>query len=224
MDSFPQSAHAGLRQRQKVARHRRIVTAARRLFARKGYGPTAMEHVATAAGLAVGTLYNYFPSKSDLLAAIIRRETEQMLERGRRVLAGPLDDPISALESLADIFIDDFAAADRALWRELLGAAFAQPASIGVRVFESDAQLVALASRLIAMFQARGALAAELDATRAATVLYGVCFTWLNAYLMNDNVDVETIRAEIHRGIEIAARGMLPRPGTSGGADRGDDR
>ena len=45
-----------------------------------------MEDVAARAGLAVGTIYNYFPSKSDLLLAIIRRETESLVARGQKIL------------------------------------------------------------------------------------------------------------------------------------------
>ncbi len=202
---------AGRRERQKLSRRRRIVTAARRLFARRGYGATAIEDVAAAAGLAVGTVYNYFPSKGDLLAAIIRRETEKMIECGRRVLDEPPADPVAAITAMADIFIGDFVDADRALWRELMSAALSQPATVGRRLFESDAQLVALAADLIQRFQARSALAADLDPMRTATVLYGICFTWVNAYLMNDAVSIEMARDEIHRGIEIVACGMLSR-------------
>jgi AcrR family transcriptional regulator len=202
---------AGRRERQKITRRRRIVTAARRLFARRGYGATAIEDVAAAAGLAVGTVYNYFPSKGDLLAAIIRRETEKLIASGRGVLDAPSADPVAAIIAMADIFIGDFADADRALWRELMSAALSQPETVGRRLFQSDAQLVALAAQLIERFQARGALAAALNPIRAATVLYGICFTWINAYLMNDAVSIEMAREEIHRGIETVARGLLPR-------------
>ncbi len=211
MGSVITQTPAGRRERQKITRRRRIVTAARRLFARRGYGATAIEHVAAAAGLAVGTVYNYFPSKSDLLAAIIRRETEQLVERGRHVVDNPPSDPIAAITAMADIFIGDFVEADRALWRELMSEALSQPLTVGRRLFESDAQLIALAAQLIERFQARGALAAGLNPMRAATVLYGICFTWINAYLMNDAVSIEMARDESHRGIEIVARGMLPR-------------
>ena len=68
----------GRRDRQKQEREHRIVQAAGELFARKGYSDVAMEDVAARAGLAVGTIYNYFPSKSALLLAIVRRETESL--------------------------------------------------------------------------------------------------------------------------------------------------
>ena len=75
MDSSFETRGAGLRARQKQERERRILKAAEQLFARKGFAGVAMEDVAARAGLAVGTLYNYFPSKLALLLAILRRET-----------------------------------------------------------------------------------------------------------------------------------------------------
>ena len=45
----------------------------------------------------------------------------------------------------------------------------------------------------------------------AATVLYGVCFTWMTAYLMNDAISAEMVRNEIRRGTAIAMRGLFPR-------------
>ena len=83
MDSSLEKRPVGLRDRQKQQRERRIVKAAEKLFARKGYAEVAMEDVAASAGLAVGTIYNYFPSKSALLLAIVRSETESLLARGR---------------------------------------------------------------------------------------------------------------------------------------------
>ena len=46
----------------------------------------------------------------------------------------------------------------------------------------------------------------------AATVLYGVCFTWMTAYLMNDAISAEMVRNEIRRGTAIAMRGLFPAP------------
>ena len=48
---------------------------------------------------------------------------------------------------------------------------------------------------------------------KAATVLYGVCFTWMTAYLMNDQISAEMVRHEIRRGTAIAMRGLFPLTG-----------
>ena len=215
MDSSLTSRPLGRRGRQKQDRAHRIVKAAERLFARKGYPEVAMEDVAARAGLAVGTIYNYFPSKSALLLAIVRRETESLLARGQKILDDPPRDPVEAVSAFIEIFLEDFTRDDRRLWRELFGAAIADPSVVGRRLFEGDAQLVLQLASLLEHYRTCGDLASNLEPIPAATVLYSVCFTWMTAYLMNDAISAEMVRNEIRRGTAIAMRGLFPRAGAT---------
>jgi AcrR family transcriptional regulator len=199
----------GLRDRQKQERERRIVKAAEKLFARKGYAEVAMEDVAARAGLAVGTIYNYFPSKSDLLLAVVRRETESLVARGRKILDLPPRDPVKGVSAFTEIFLEDFTRDDRRLWRELFGAAIAEPSTVGRRLFEADAQLVSQLASLLEQYRSSGVLASNMEPIPAATVLYSVCFTWMSAYLMNDAITSEIVGNEIRRGTAIAMRGLF---------------
>ncbi len=211
MDSSLTASAHGRRDRQKRERERRIVNAAQRLFARRGYDGVAMEEVAAAAGLAVGTIYNYFPSKSVLLLAIVRRETESLLARGKRIVDHPPRDPLAAVSALTEIFLDDFTRDDRRLWRELFGAAIAAPSTVGQRLFEADTRLVTQLASLLEQYRGKGLLASDIEPLPAATVLYSVCFTWMTAYLMNDRISANMVRNEIRRGTAIAMRGLFPR-------------
>ncbi|MGH7778672.1 MAG: TetR/AcrR family transcriptional regulator [Candidatus Binataceae bacterium] len=201
----------GLRERQKLGRERRIVRAAARLFVRPGYAVTSMEDIAVKAKLAVGTIYNYFPSKPDLLLAIARRETEELVARGHEIAASASGDPVVAIIAVADILLDGFMTDDRWLWRELLAAAIADPRRIGQRMFELDVRIVALLAELVENFKSRGAIGSEIEAMRAATVIYGIALTWINAWMLNDDMTPATAREEIHRGIEIACNGIVGR-------------
>jgi AcrR family transcriptional regulator len=213
MDSSLIPQTTGRRDRQKRERERRIVKAAERLFARNGFAGVAMEDVAERAGLAVGTLYNYFPSKSGLLLAILRRETDSLLARGQKILDDPARDPLAAVSAFTEIFVDDFMREDRRLWREMFGAAIADPSLVGQRLFEADAQLVRQLATLLDRYRSLGVLEGDIEATPAATVVYAVCFTWMTAYLMNDEISAELVRDEIRSGVAIAMRGALPRSG-----------
>ncbi|MET8832705.1 TetR/AcrR family transcriptional regulator [Micromonospora sp. NPDC004540] len=53
-----------------AARRRQILDAARRCFRRDGFHNTSMQDVIKEAGLSVGAVYRYFPSKNDLITAI----------------------------------------------------------------------------------------------------------------------------------------------------------
>lgn len=59
------------RQRRKNARPHELLEAALNLFVEKGFAATSAEAVAQRAGVSKGTLYLYYPSKEELLKAVI---------------------------------------------------------------------------------------------------------------------------------------------------------
>ena len=58
-----------------------ILETAAELFARDGYQRTTVADVASAAGVSLGTVYQYFRDRSDLVAALVHASVARMLER-----------------------------------------------------------------------------------------------------------------------------------------------
>ncbi len=54
----------------KAARREEILAAARRVFAKRGFRGTTIADIAEEAGIALGTIYLYFPSKQEVFAAL----------------------------------------------------------------------------------------------------------------------------------------------------------
>jgi AcrR family transcriptional regulator len=198
------------REQQKRDRERRILRTAARLFGTKGYAETTMEDVAASADLAVGTLYNYFRSKPELLLAILRRETEDLLAAGQQVVDDPPDDPADAIAALIETYLGLFEHHGRKLWRDLLAAAIADPGTIGAAAFQADLRLIAQLSLLLEKLQARGLLGAHVEPGRAAITIYSIYFTWFSVFLVGEDVTIERLHQEIRRGTEIAMCGLLP--------------
>src|SRR6476646_4778233 len=59
----------------KAETRQRILEAARQLFAANGYEASTTREIADAAGIANGTLFNYFPNKEAILAALVASVT-----------------------------------------------------------------------------------------------------------------------------------------------------
>ena len=59
------------RDRQALARREHILETALKLFARHGFDGTSTKQIAQAAGIAEGLIFHYFPSKDDLLSAVL---------------------------------------------------------------------------------------------------------------------------------------------------------
>ncbi len=72
---------------RRAAVHGRIVSAARELIAEGGYVAAQMSAVADRAGVAVGTVYRHFPSKSDLFAEVFREASQREVDAMRRAAA-----------------------------------------------------------------------------------------------------------------------------------------
>lgn len=66
----------GVRSRNQHQRRKRIVQAAAALASRGGVEAMQMRTVAERAGVALGTLYRYFPSKMDLVVAVVSEELD----------------------------------------------------------------------------------------------------------------------------------------------------
>lgn len=66
-------ADSELRKKQLTEqREEQILKAALEVFARKGYGAASIPEIAEVAGVAVGTIYNYYPSKRELFIAVMK--------------------------------------------------------------------------------------------------------------------------------------------------------
>jgi AcrR family transcriptional regulator len=74
----------GRRETKKESTRRRILEVSLQLFQRQGFGRTTMRDVARKAGIALGTTYNYFPTKEHLALYFFERALEAVMERYRR--------------------------------------------------------------------------------------------------------------------------------------------
>lgn len=101
----------------------RILDTALALMGEQGASPTSMRQLAGACDINVATLYHYFPSKSDLLRAVI--EERGYGEELDSMVAPPVPHqgaPIDRLSNLLE-FVAREALAAEVVWRLMLGEA-----------------------------------------------------------------------------------------------------
>ena len=199
---------AGARERQKAQREARILKAAEALFVRRGFAATGMQEIAIRAKLAVGTLYNYFPSKSRILRAIIERDTAEALLAGEEVIKRPPSDPVVAVQALLARAGAPYERHDRVLWRDAMCAALSDP-EIGSGILGSDFRVIGLLASLLRELATRGQLRPELDEGRAAIALYSAFITWFLAYVTDDAVALDDVRNELDASVALVMHGLL---------------
>jgi AcrR family transcriptional regulator len=84
-----------------------LVEATARILVREGFEKTSTNRIAEIAGVSVGSLYQYFPSKEALVAAVIDRHNEEIMGIVRAALTEVADMPIEkAVRRLVTVAIE----------------------------------------------------------------------------------------------------------------------
>ena len=155
--------------RRLAARHAAIIGAARQAASEGGMAAVQIAPVALKAGIAAGTVYRYFPGKSDLVAALLSEISTREIAALRHAADGA-PGPLSALSAAIMTF------AMRALrQRRLTFAAIAEPIDA-----ELDAARIAFRKGVAAEFASLIAVATagkhlpEQDAALSAAALVGL--------------------------------------------------
>jgi AcrR family transcriptional regulator len=138
--------------RRQAVRQAKIVDAARQVAAEGGMGAVQIVPIAERAGIATGTVYRYFPSKTELVTGVVKAISDEEIAAVRNA-ARAAPGPVSALAASIATF------AARALRnRRLAWAVIAEPV-------DADIEKVRLAYRR--------ALADELQSRIAAAIKAG---------------------------------------------------
>src|SRR5689334_2408675 len=123
----------------RPARRDQLLDVAQRVFTERGYAPTSMDDVAEAAGVTKPVLYDHFGSKDGLLAAVIERAGNEMLDATTGAIAD-LEAQTALREGLVAFFryVDDHAGAWTLLVREVAPGTPAAEAVDRVRQVQVD--------------------------------------------------------------------------------------
>jgi AcrR family transcriptional regulator len=99
---------------RKIASQRRsratvdtLVEATARILVKEGYDRASTNRIAAAAGVSIGSLYQYYPSKEALVAAVIDRHAQQLSQVGRGAFLRAASRPVEiAVRELVAAGID----------------------------------------------------------------------------------------------------------------------
>jgi AcrR family transcriptional regulator len=110
--------------RRRLETRTRLVSAARELMARKGFGSTSIQEITDTADVGFGSFYNHFPSKEAIAEAVMQDALESFGNAADR-LVETIDDPAEVLAASVRHAVAR-AAADQAWGWFLVRAALAR--------------------------------------------------------------------------------------------------
>lgn len=198
----------GLRARQKADRHNRILTAAVTLFRRDGYKNVRIEDLAELAQVSVGTVYNYYLTKGDILVATVAMEVEEVLAAGEAILSDPPAGVEDALMVLIGHYYDhSLHYLNKEMWRTAMALSIEAPVTpYGRRYTDLDARLRAQVVALIGRLQARGEVRADVDAAAVGETVFNNLNMMFIEFAKDEAMTIDTLKTNVARQTVPLAR------------------
>lgn len=155
----------------RAERRAQILDAAERCFIRKGFHAATTAEISAEALISVAGLYQYFPSKDDLILALIEKDLEASMGWIDKVAAG--EDFFGAVErEMASAVAESLADGSSRIRTDIIAEATRSPI-VAAMLAEADKKMVAAVADVFADAQARGQADPNLDP--AAVSLAACC-------------------------------------------------
>lgn len=195
-----------LRERKKLATRQRILAESLTLFRSKGFESTSVEEIAVAADIAIGTLYNYFDKKSDLLIQAIAAEAMTEIEKTNARISMMRGSGSRILLAVIHAFFMHVAAYDRALLRHVLP------------VWRNDRELDELNKPYVAQLRIQierlkreGEIAEAFATDLVVRVMFNLVEAEFTRYVASDKVDMAETLQSLEDQITMVLAGLTPK-------------
>lgn len=175
-----------VRTETRAAYREAILDAATRVFGRLGFHDAKMADIAAEAGVAAGTVYNYFKNKEEVFRSILERGHETVYQR--ILVHQVIDDPLERMRAStreAFTFLEQHGA--MFLLYISIGGAFdwAQKRVEQAIMDEKHARYLAMTTATLRDAVSRGQIRGDVALERLATYLSGLTdatiFAWVRA-------------------------------------------
>ena len=191
----------GLREKNKADRHSRILNAASRRFRQRGYDATRIESIAAEAGVSVGTIYNYYQNKGDILVAIVSKEVNEVLRAGERIIEKPPANVAKAIDTLIAAYINhSLVYLSKDMWRQAVATSIQQPQSPFGKTYSSlDKTLVKQTCALIAKLNNLGLVKSRVDSRGVGELIFNNTNMMFMEFVKDEAMSIKKLRAAIQR-------------------------
>lgn len=199
-----------LRAVQREKRRAAILRSAGSLFRKKGYEETSQEQIAWLAEVSPGTLYNYFPSKADLLLALVDSADEFCIAASQAVIESPPRNPVAALAKIATLASEhSIRQLDKSVWRHVMAASYTNARSeFGQRYAATTERLRQLTVKMLEKLQERGDLRPDFDPAEVGYYLHSMKHALFCHFITSDSMTIENHLREVRRAVATLAAGL----------------
>jgi AcrR family transcriptional regulator len=189
-----------------------IVESAETSFGEIGYDATSMEAIALSAGVSVGTVYNYFGTKSAILTATVTRQMDKIMNDAPDRLDLGASDPVDALMPVVAEYLNAMTAYGPGILKELIRAGFA-PAQTELlaELVSTDERILAQLSQSLHAMESRGLASSHVDVDAAAFLVYSIVAVALMAFASIPGMTPDDVTDTCRTQLGLAFSGLAAR-------------
>jgi AcrR family transcriptional regulator len=205
-------ADLGRRERKKLERRATILKCGAALFEQHGFDAVSAKSLAEAADVSLRTLYNFFPTKVDILVGVQAQVIEDRLVHALEELGDPPVSPAEGLYRLVEAHFRVYEALDRDLiLRITLEGAVQGPLTGGGQDYARlDARSIARVRNLIQIYASRGRLGKDPDIDALARLIFSAANGEFFLWVADPEQAVEVPLGHIRTHIALALRTTTP--------------
>ncbi|WP_119272882.1 TetR/AcrR family transcriptional regulator [Taklimakanibacter deserti] len=202
----------GLRERQKIQRGERIISAAAGLFNEFGYQEVTIEDIANRAEVSAATVRNYYVSKGQLLLAIVERGDEEIHRFALKIAAGPLQDAIETLnEVVAKTTNHSLEYLNHKVWRHAIATSITRDEpDYGTGFSAIHGKFIESYEAVVRALQKAGKLSMAANATMMASVLYKIQHSLFVELIGETELDFKRYLARQRAHVEFIVSPHVP--------------
>lgn len=151
--------------------------------------------------MSVGTFYNYYENKGDILVATVSMEVEEVLASGKSIVENPPATTLEALQVLIDQYFDhSLVYLSKEMWRTAMAISIQQPESpFSRRYTELDGRLCDQVSMLVQKLQLRGAVMPGIDAVAVGQMAFNNLNMMFLEFVKDEAMTLETLKERVVR-------------------------
>jgi AcrR family transcriptional regulator len=191
-------------------RRRRIIEAARSVFATAGYANVGTADLAKAAGVSEPALYRYFSSKRDLFVACLGSAGERLVELWQRT-AAEVDDPLEILRSVALGYYDHARSRSDFMRLQFRALAESDDPDVQEALRGNFRFLIRFLTDALEEGKRRGLVSEDVDSATVAWQFLSLGLSLDVMYLLGFGRGVD--RQRVERWSDFFARSLRPAPG-----------
>lgn len=205
----PAQPKLGLRESKKQRTRQELVSLALRLFQTQGFDNTSIEQIAHEATVSPGTVYNYFPTKRDLLSEVFEEIFSEIMGNAPPVVVAPDDTARSVLARWVCYSYDKLESIDRTLLNQLYFIVLSDGGAYERQANEHHSWTEAYYLSAVKALIAANKIRKDCDPALLATALFNIGYAEFRRYTYGRRDDTKQAADVTLKQFDLLLSGVL---------------